>query len=307
MGMSGFYGPVDDEESTRTIHMALERGITLFDTADRYGLGKNEELVGRALAGRTDACVATKFGIVPGREPGTRDLDGSPEYVAAACEASLKRLGRDVIDLYYVHRIDPKVPIEETVGALGRLVQQGKVRFIGLSECSASTLRRAHATFPIAAVQSEYSLWCRDPEREVLPTCRELGVGFVAYGALGLGFFSGAFTKETDFFERDYRPGTPRFQGANFESNLELLRRYMAIAEGLGVAPSQLALAWVLAQGDSIVPLSGTKRRKHLSQNVEAGEITLRNEVQTQLSALFPMGAAKGDRYTPDGMRWLNG
>jgi aryl-alcohol dehydrogenase-like predicted oxidoreductase len=305
MGMSGFYGPFDDDESTRTIHAAVDLGVTMFDTADRYGLGKNEELLGRALRGHGGVTVATKFGIVPGKEPGTRDLDGSPAYVAKACDASLARLGRETIDLYYLHRVDPKVPIEETIGAMARLVEAGKVRHLGLSEASAATVRRAQAVHPIAAVQSEYSLFCREAERDVLPQCRALGVGFVAYAPLGLGFLSGRFTSDADFFERDYRPGTPRFQGDNFKKNLKLLERFTGFARELSLAPVQLALAWLVAQG--VVALAGTKKRAHLEQNVGAAAITLRDADLQRLNALFPLGVAAGDRYTPDGMKWLNG
>ncbi len=310
MGMSGFYGPTDDEESTRTIHEALERGVRLFDTADRYGLGKNEELVGRALSGRTDALVATKFGIVPGSAPGTRDLDGSPAYVARACEASLRRLGRDVIDLYYLHRVDPKTPIEETVGAMARLVEQGKVRAIGLSEASAATLRRAHAVHPIAALQSEYSVWCREAEESVLPACKELGVGFVAYAPLGLGFLTGRFASTNDFGPGDYRPSTPRFSEENFAKNRALVDRLVALAKEKGCSPAQLALAWVIAEAghrEHVVALFGTKRREHLRDDLGARELGLNVEELERIETLAPVGAASGQRYAADAMRWVNG
>jgi aryl-alcohol dehydrogenase-like predicted oxidoreductase len=306
MGMSGFYGPPDPEEAARTIEAAVDGGVTLFDTADRYGLGKNEELVGKALQGR-DALVATKFGIVPGSERGTRDLDGSPAYVRRACEASLVRLGRSTIDLLYLHRVDSKVPVEDTVGAMGRLVEEGKVRFLGLSEVSDATLRRAHATWPIAAVQSEYSLWCREAERAVLPTCKELGVGFVAYGALGLGMFSGGFMAPSQFFPNDYRPTTPRFQGENFVANLRLVRSVVALASEVGCTPAQLALAWILIRQPAMVPLVGTKRRAHLAENLVADTLAVPPRILDLLDQLFPVGVAAGDRYGVDGMRWLNG
>lgn len=307
MGMTGFYGPTDDDESTRTIHAALDAGVTLFDTADRYGLGRCEELVGRALKGRDGAVVATKFGIVPGKEPGTRALDGSPAYVQAACEASLRRLGRSCIDLYFLHRADPNTPIEETVGAMARLVEQGKIRHIGLCEVSASTLRRARATAPIAAVQSELSLWHREPERTLLPLCRELGVGFVSYYSLGIGMLTGRFSEPSSFVQGDYRPSTPRFQGENFAKNVVLVEGLSRIAARLGATPAQLALAWLLDRAPFVVPLFGTKRRAHLAENLGAASLRLDEAARAELDALFTEGAGSGDRYPPDGMRWLNG
>jgi aryl-alcohol dehydrogenase-like predicted oxidoreductase len=306
MGMTGFYGPTDDAESARTLRYALDAGITLFDTADRYGLGRNEELVGRALAG-TAARIATKFGIVQGRTPGERLLDGSPAYVRRACEASLGRLGRSTIDLYLLHRVDKKVPIEETVGAMGQLVAEGKVRYIGLCEVSAASLRRAHATFPISAVQSEYSLWCREPEVEVLGACRELGIGFMAYWALGIGMLTARFTSPDDFVPGDFRPSTPRFQPAHFARNLELVTKLGAVASRAGCTPAQLALAWLLARAPNVVPLIGTKKVPHLEENLRAASVSLDGSVLAELEQVFPSGAGSGDRYPPDGMAWLNG
>ncbi len=310
MGMSGFYGTPDDAESVETIRMALDRGLTLFDTADRYGLGRNEELVGRALrehpAGK-DAVVATKFGIVPGRKRGTRDLDGSAAYVREACEASLRRLGREAIDLYYLHRVDPKIPIEETVGAMGRLVTEGKVRFLGLCEASVTTLHRAVSCHPIAALQTEYSLFFRGVEGGVLDACKALGIGFVAYAPLGLGFLAGSLRGAADFAEGDYRPSTPRFQGDNLERNFGLLASLDAAAKSLSCAPAQLALAWLLRQHDFIVPIPGTKRRTHLEENLAALDLPVGDTLARALADHFHPAAAAGDRYSPEGMRWLNG
>jgi aryl-alcohol dehydrogenase-like predicted oxidoreductase len=306
MGMTGFYGPIDDAESVATIHAAVDAGVTLFDTADRYGLGKNEELVGRALAKR-DASIATKFGIRQGTAPSERILDGSPEYVRRACEASLVRLGRSSIDLYLLHRVDSKVPIEDTVGAMGRLVEQGKVRFLGLCEVRETTLRRAHATWPISAVQSEYSLWCRDPESGILAACRELGVGFLAYWALGMGMLTDKLHSQDDFNPGDVRPTTPRFQAENFGANLELVRGLRLVAEQVGCTPAQLALAWLLARAPFVVPLVGTKRRAHLAENLGASAVVLAQSTLDALEALFPPGVGAGTRYPAEGMRWLNG
>ena len=297
MGMSAFYGTIDEEESTAAIHRALELGITFLDTADMYGLGRNEELVGRAIAGRRDEVVlATKFGNIV-RDDGSRGVDGRPEYVHQAFEASQRRLGVDHVDLYYQHRVDKTVPIEETVGAMAELVAAGKVRHLGLSEASPQTIRRAHAVHPIAAVQTEYSLWSRDPEGDILDTCRELGIGFVAYSPLGRGFLTGRFRSADDFEDGDFRGGLPRLQGENFERNLELVRRVEEIAAAKGVTPAQLALAWVLAQGDDVVPIPGTKRRSYLEENAGASEIELDADDLAQLDEAFPPAAAAGARY----------
>jgi aryl-alcohol dehydrogenase-like predicted oxidoreductase len=299
MGMSEFYGNRDEAESVATIHRALELGVTFLDTADMYGPFINEELVGRAVAGRREQVVlATKFGNE--RAPdGTRiGVNGRPEYVHAACEASLRRLAVDHIDLYYQHRVDTATPIEETVGAMAELVDAGKVRYLGLSEAAPDTIRRAHAVHPITALQSEWSLWTRDPETDgVLDTVRRLGIGFVAYSPLGRGFLSGAIQKEADLAEDDFRRHNPRFQGENFAKNLELVERVTEIAGAKGVAASQLALAWVLAQGDDVVPIPGTKRRSYLEENVAADEIRLTAQELHEIDEVFPVGAAAGDRY----------
>ena len=306
MGMSDFYGARDDAESLATLHHALDRGLTFLDTADMYGFGDNEELVGRALQGRPRQSVflATKFGIVRSRTDATaRGVNGRPEYVRAACDASLRRLGVDVIDLYYQHRVDPATPIEETVGAMAGLVRAGKVRHLGLSEAGADTIRRAHAVHPIAALQSEYSLWTRDPEDGVLATCRELGIGFVAYSPLGRGFLTGQIRRFEDFAADDYRRLSPRFQGDNFARNLDLVQRVSQLAAAKRCTPGQLALAWVLAQGPDIVPIPGTKRRTYLDENLGALDVTLTAAELAQIEAIFPAQAAAGLRYPAASMQ----
>jgi aryl-alcohol dehydrogenase-like predicted oxidoreductase len=299
MGMSEFYGAVDEGEAIATIHRALELGVTLLDTADMYGPHTNEQLVGRAIADRRDEVVlATKFGFVRDPDdPTRRGVNGRPEYVHQAADASLRRLGIDHIDLYYQHRVDPDVPIEETVGAMAELVDAGKVRYIGLSEASADTIRRAQAVHPVSAVQSEYSLWTRDVEAEVLPALRELGIGLVAYSPLGRGFLTGAIQSPDDLEPGDFRRANPRFQGENFERNLELVRRVREIAVEHQCTPGQLALAWVMRQGDDIVPIPGTKRRRYLEENVEATEIELSDEDLARIDEAAPAGAAAGERY----------
>jgi aryl-alcohol dehydrogenase-like predicted oxidoreductase len=297
MGMSAFYGATDEDESISTIQRALELGIDFLDTADVYGLGANERLVGRAIAGRRDDVVlATKFGNA-WEADGSRRIDGRPEYVRSAIDASLERLGVDHVDLYYQHRVDASTPIEETVGALSELVAAGKVRHIGLSEASAETIRRAHAVHPISALQSEYSLWSREPEDGVLPTCRELGIGFVAYSPLGRGFLAGRFSSPADLDDGDFRKDQPRFTGDNLERNRALGERVRELAEEKGVTPAQLALAWVLSRGGDVVPIPGTKRRSYLEQNAAAADVVLSADELAELETAFPPGAAAGDRY----------
>ncbi|MHB8693685.1 MAG: aldo/keto reductase [Solirubrobacteraceae bacterium] len=301
MGMSEFYGEGDDFESIATIKLALDMGVTLVDTADMYGPFKNEVLVGEAIAERRDEVVlATKFGIVRDpNDPTVRGVNGRPEYVHASCEASLRRLNTDYIDLYYQHRVDPSVPIEETVGAMSELVDAGKVRFIGLSEAAPETIRRAHAVHPISALQSEYSLWTRDIEEEILPTLRELGIGLVPYSPLGRGFLTGAIKSPSDLADGDFRAHNPRFQGDNFDRNMKLVDAVREIARDYQCTPAQLALAWVLGAGDDVVPIPGTKRRRYLEENVEAVEISLSDEDRGRLDEAAPVGAAAGARY-PD-------
>jgi aryl-alcohol dehydrogenase-like predicted oxidoreductase len=309
MGMSEFYGVRDEQESLATIDRALDLGIYFLDTSDIYGPHTNEVLVGKALKGRRNRFfLATKFGILRDpANPALRGVDGSPAYVRAAAEASLRRLGIETIDLYYQHRVDPKIPIEETVGAMARLVEEGKVRFLGLSEAAPHTLERAHAVHPITALQTEYSLWTRDPEPEVLPMCRKLGVAFVAYSPLGRGFLTGAFKSPDDFAPDDYRRVSPRFQGENFKRNLELVEKVRQLAAQAGITSSQLALAWVLAHGDDIVPIPGTKRRKYIEENAAAVDLTLTPQLVRELQNVFPPDAAAGDRYPVAAKALING
>ena len=308
MGMSEFYGSSDEQESIATIHHALDSGIDFLDTADMYGVGRNEELVGRAIKGRRDEVfLATKFGNVRGEDGSFKGVNGRPDYVRSACEASLERLNVETIDLYYQHRVDPEVPIEETVGAMAELVREGKVRFLGLSEAAPETVRRAQAVHPIAALQTEYSLWSRDPEDELLPTVRELGIAFVAYSPLGRGFLTGRFRKPEDFPDDDYRRFHPRFSGENFGRNIALVREIEAMAEEKGCTPAQLALAWVLAQGEDIVPIPGTRRRTYLDENIAALDVSLSEEDLRRIDLILPPGAAAGPRYHPAGMATING
>jgi len=308
MGMSEFYGTGDDAESIATIHLALERGIDLLDTADMYGPFKNEELVGRAIADRRDQVfLATKFGNVRGQGGEFLGVRGDPAYVREACEASLRRLGVETIDLYYQHRVDRNVPIEDTVGEMARLREEGKIRFLGLSEAAPDTIRRAHAVHPITALQTEYSLWSRDAEGDVLPTVRELGIGYVAYSPLGRGFLTGQIKRPEDFPEGDTRRNHPRFTGDNFNKNIALVHELEGMAEARNCTAAQLALAWVLAQGGDIVPIPGTKRRKYLEQNIAAADLTLSGQELRRLDEILPRGAAAGDRYHAVGMATING
>jgi aryl-alcohol dehydrogenase-like predicted oxidoreductase len=308
MGMSEFYGRRDEGESIATIHRALDLGVNFLDTADVYGPHKNEELVGKAIRGKRDRVIlATKFGIVRDpKNPQVRGVNGRPDYVRQSCEASLRRLGVEVIDLYYQHRVDPNTPIQETVGAMARLVSEGKVRHLGLSEASVKTLRKAAAVHPIAALQSEFSLWTRDPEHEILPACRELGIGFVAYSPLGRGFLTGQLKRFEDLADDDYRRFSPRFQGDNFQKNLDLVSKVEEIAREKRCKPSQLALAWVLAQGEDIVPIPGTKHRVYLEENVRALEIELSVDELLRIGEVFPLGAASGPRYPAHMMQLVN-
>lgn len=307
MGMSDFYAGRDDAESVATLHRAIDLGVTLLDTADVYGMGKNEELIGKAIRGRrNEVLIATKFGNIRGNDGAWLGVNGHPEYVQSACEASLKRLGISSIDLYYQHRVDTEVPIEETVGAMSRLIEQGKVRYLGLSEAAPNTIRRAHATHPITALQTEYSLWTRDPEGGLLSTCRELGIGFVPYSPLGRGFLTGRFGKRDDLAKDDYRHFHPRFQSGNFERNLSIVESLEVIAKDKRCKASQLALAWLLAQGDDIVPIPGTKRRTYLEENLGALRVKLTPQELTAINAAAPPGITSGPRYAEAAMSRVN-
>ena len=307
MGMSEFYGDGNEAESIATIHRAVERGVVFLDTADMYGVGRNELLVGKAIRGvREKVCLATKFGNLRGADGSFQGVNGKPEHVRTACDASLRRLGVDVIDLYYQHRVDPNTPIEDTVGAMAELVREGKVRFLGLSEAAPATIRRAHAVHPIAALQTEYSLWSRDPEDEILPTVRELGIGFVPYSPLGRGFLTGQIKSPDDLAPDDFRRHNPRFQGENFQRNLDLVAKIEQLAAKKGCRASQLALAWVLAQGEDILPIPGTKRRTYLDENIDALEVTLSPAELRTIDETFPHGATAGTRYAPEHMHRVN-
>jgi aryl-alcohol dehydrogenase-like predicted oxidoreductase len=307
MGMSEFYGKTDDAESIATIHLALDRGLDFLDTADMYGVGKNEALVGKAIQGRRkEVVLATKFGNQRSADGKFLGVNGSPEYVRACCDASLQRLNVDVIDLYYQHRVDPKTPIEDTVGAMAELVKQGKVRYLGLSEAASGTIRRAHGVHPISALQSEYSLWTRDPEDDILATVRELGIGFVAYSPLGRGFLTGEFKRSEDIPEDDFRRFHPRFQGDNFHKNLDLVRHIEALAKAKGATPAQVALAWVMAQGEDIVPIPGTKKRSRLEENLKAVDIALTPAELEEIDRVLPKGSTAGTRYPEQHMSAVN-
>jgi aryl-alcohol dehydrogenase-like predicted oxidoreductase len=308
MGMSEFYGPRNDEMSIRVIQYALDQGCTFLDTADMYGVGHNEELVGKAIRGRRrQVFLATKFGNVRGADGSFKGISGKPDYVQSACESSLKRLGVDSVELYYQHRVDPETPIEETIGAMAELVKQGKVRYLGMSEAAPQTIRRAHKVHPITALQTEYSLWAREPEAEIIPTCNELGIGFVPYSPLGRGFLTGAFKSPQDVARSDdNRRNFPRFQGENFARNMELVKKLEQIAAGKGCKPSQLALAWVLAQGETIVPIPGTRRLEYLEENLGALRVKLTEDDLRAIDAVMPHGAAVGERYHAMGMKSLN-
>lgn len=307
MGMSDFYGSANDQQSIAVIHRAIDLGVTLLDTADMYGVGRNEELLGRAIHDRRDQIVlATKFGNVRAQDGTMLGISGRPEYVKQACEASLTRLGEDVIDLYYQHRVDSATPIEDTVGAMADLVREGKVRYLGLSEAAPATIRRAHAVHPIAALQSEYSLWTREPEEELFDLCAELGIGFVAYSPLGRGFLTGAIKSIDDLAGDDWRRNNPRFQGENFERNLQLVDAVTELANEKGITPAQLALAWVLARGDDIVPIPGTRSIDRLEENVRAASISFSEDELRQLEEIAPIGVAAGDRYPAANMAAIN-
>jgi aryl-alcohol dehydrogenase-like predicted oxidoreductase len=307
MGMSDFYGPAEDARSIEVIHRALDLGINFFDTADMYGVGRNEQLVGRALRDRRDkAVIATKFGNVRAEDGSYLGIDGSPAYVRKACEASLRRLGVDVIDLYYQHRVDPKTPIEDTVGAMAELVREGKVRYLGLSEAAPDTIRRAHKVHPVTALQTEYSLWSRDAEEDLLPLCAELGITYVAYSPLGRGFLTGAIRSIDDLAPDDWRRNNPRFQGENFQKNLQLVDAVQEMARARGCTPAQLALAWVLARPEGIIPIPGTRRIERLEENIGALDVTLTREELDRLDAIAPVGVAAGTRYPEAAMQTVH-